>query len=289
MGSEHSFILVGGPASGKSNYLGGLWLALEHQDCKLRKDGDPDDIQYIEGISEYLLRGKFAPRSNEEVDNGGRDLTIPLCQADSGNNASANLIIPDIRGEIWKKAVETTELPKQWMERLKVSRGALLFLRVHSPENVIPQDWVTARDILKIDETTEFDANKIPTQVAMCELVRFMEAELASDLEGVRPRVGIVITAWDRLDRDTSKAGPRSYLKKDFPLLFGRLHDVEGIDIEVFATSAVGGDLEADAAFAEKYKNSDHAGYAIQDQKNIKEDLTLPIAWLMEGFNLSDE
>ena len=39
------------------------------------------------------------------------------------------LDIPDITGEIWRKAVETSELPSRWMRRLESAFGAMLFVR----------------------------------------------------------------------------------------------------------------------------------------------------------------
>jgi len=63
-------------------------------------------------------------------------------------------------------------------------------------------DWINAERILKLThgEPNE-DINKIPTQVLLCELLRFLEHALKANNPGALPRVAVLVTAWDRLDK----------------------------------------------------------------------------------------
>ena len=61
---------------------------------------------------------------------------------------------------------------------LRRADGALLFIRVASGQDVRPLDWVTSRKLLeKIGVQEELG---LPTQVMLCELIRFLEISLAN-------------------------------------------------------------------------------------------------------------
>src|SRR5690606_19575141 len=100
----------------------------------------PDNIKYVESIAEHLLQGRFAPRTEKEDAN--RDFRVILS---SGGAEQASLLIPDMSGELWKKAVETLEISQHWLDALKASSGALLFVRINSDSFVEPLDWVNSK------------------------------------------------------------------------------------------------------------------------------------------------
>ena len=172
-----SIILVGGPDTGKTNFIGRLWLALRTGSGALTASETPDQIKYVEGIVRYLHQGSFAPRTDQnlEVDQGS--ITIPLGLDESLEEKTAELIIPDISGEIWKKAVETTELAPERMAQLEDAAGVLLFVRVLSDQNVNPLDWVNAAELMKC-QGDNAQPDKMPTQVMLCEFLRFLELKV---------------------------------------------------------------------------------------------------------------
>ena len=151
-----------------------------------------------------------------------------------------------------------------------------------------PLDWVTARDLLKMDWAEQpQEEQSIPTQVMLCELLRFLQLTLRLRADDSIPRVAIAVTAWDRLDADTKKRGPNAYIESEYPLFAGRIGDVEDLKVKVFGVSVVGGDLEADPEFRTKFLEADMdmAGYVVvETDGTVREvkDLTLPIAWLAE-------
>jgi hypothetical protein len=284
--SEQTIILVGGPDSGKTNFLARLWESLRTQAGKLVCPTPPDDIKYVEEALSHLLQGDFAPRSDRNVDEGRSDVTIPVRRASAPADDVARLVVPDITGELWTNAVETLEMTTRWMDDLKKSSGAILFVRVLSDLNVTPLDWVTARGVLRREISLTKDGEQLPTQVMLSELLRFLEISLQPRSDGSPPRVAVLVTAWDRLDRHTAAAGPSAFLHREYPLFAGKLRHNTRLHIKTFGVSVVGGDLNIDAEFRQRFLEGDiaNSGYVIADEDgSIRQDrdITVPMAWLL--------
>jgi hypothetical protein len=340
-----SVMLVGGPGSGKTNYIARLWLAFKARKGALRAERLPTNIHYVDDAVRHLMARKFAPRSERNIEDGRRDFVIEV-RGNGDAGAPKKISVPDITGELWKRAVETYELPQEWIDEFKGSSSAILFLRAHTKLNAQPMDWVTARDILQMhavamdDELGDDDdyddeerdeeeksatgpiaghavaaepsgavvtepvadaaaaeqgvpavhvpskAPKLPAQVGFCELLRYLELLLSDRPDGSRPKVAVVVTAWDMLDDDAKKAGPMQYLKKEFPLFAGRVQTPGRLDIELFGMSIVGGNLKGKPEFRESLKGRDlsEVGYtAVMRNGFMVEDLdvTLPLAWAL--------
>lgn len=283
MSEEHSIVLVGGPSSGKSNFLGRIWGALLNQEGALVAPKPPDKVEYVEGLLKHLLHGSFAPRSEQGLEDQDHDLTLTVAFRDRVD-ATASLVVPDVRGELWKRAVTASEIPGKWYERLQSSDSALLFVRAHSGENADPLDWVTARALLAAGLGTETESQTIPTQVFLCELLRILEATLCRTRR--RPKVALVIAAWDSLDPATRDRSPYEFLDRQFPMLAGRLRDSPSVDLQVFGMSVLGGNVE-DPAFRQTYLEGgglSGSGYVVfgngRDTGRSAE-VTKPIQWLL--------
>ena len=288
--NRRSVILIGGPDTGKTNFIGRLWVAVRAGDCALTASGTPDEIEYVESAVAHLHQGIFAPRTDRNLEADRGSLTILLDLDDSHTEEVTELVIPDMSGEVWKKAVETNELVPERMAQLEGAVGALVFLRVLSPLNVNPLDWVTAAELLE-HQGEDVQAYDMPTQVMLCELVRFLELTLSDGATDRKPRIAVVVTAWDLLDGDRAAAGPRAYIHTEYPLFAGRLADLDRFDVTLFAMSILGGDPEADEEFRNRLLESGikTAGFVRFDHDGtVKEvgDITLPVAWAM-GTRLS--
>jgi hypothetical protein len=282
--NSQSIMLIGGPDSGKTNYLARLWKALQAGPSRL-KSVDAPEIKYVEDALAHLLQGSFAPRSEKNIEESRRDFTVMIATQDDAKRVK--VVVPDVTGELWKNAVSSSELPSEWMKQLKESSGALLFVRIHSELNVSPLDWVTARDLLKMDWAQPHQEESMPTQVVLCELLRFLQLTLRRRTDGGLPRVAIIVTAWDRLDAAAKESGPSAYIESEYPLFAGRLEDVTTLEVKVFGVSVVGGDLGADPEFRQRFFEADldAAGYVVEEVDGVvreEHDLTLPIAWLAE-------
>lgn len=283
MSTTSNVILVGGPDTGKTNFVGRLWIALQTGVCAIRASGTPAEIEYVESVVAHLNRGEFAPRTQQSPEAESGSVRIPLDLGESGIRELTALDIPDVSGEIWKRAAETNELPQGWMQRLERAYAALLFVRVLSDTNSSPLDWVTEPALMK--HQGDGQQYVIPTQVMLCEFVRLLELKMPNRPDGEKPRLAVLVTAWDLLDEEQSAAGPRAYLGKEYPLFAGRLADSRRCEIRVFGVSILGGDLKGDEEFREKFLESgfDDAGYALFDEEAAvrrENDLTTPLAWV---------
>ena len=94
---------------------------------------------------------------------------------------------------------------------------------------------------------------KCRPQVMLCEFLRFLELKLPNRTTGRKPRIAVIVTAWDLLDKERSAAGPRAYLQKEYPLFAGRLADLDRFDVTIFAISILGGDPQSDEGFVTNY------------------------------------
>lgn len=275
-----SILLVGGPDSGKSNYLARLWLALKSRRHGLRATATPENIEYIEEISAHLLHGIFVPKTEHE--DVTRDFNAQIATVDG--LFSADLSVPDVYGELWQKAVKSREIPQHWLDTMQEATCAILFVRVHSPNNFQPLDWVATQSLLRGKKS--ITANReLPAQVTLIELLRFIE-DTMSRQKGRKPKVAIVVTAWDLLDPEERLMAPEVYLENEFPMFAGRLEDCCSLDVKVFGCSIVGGTLKEGSEFTEEFLASDYneRGYVVlSDASGVKNihDVTEPINWLL--------
>jgi hypothetical protein len=276
--AKSSILLVGGSDAGKTNFLARLWLALAQRDGRIVAPTVPQDVSYVEGAVKHLLQGEFAPHSTR--DDGRRDFRATIEVRDSG--VIAELVVPDVSGELWSSAVESREIDAEWMDTMNEAAGAIIFVRVLSDSLCNPLDWATAKDLLQSGLTGEED--QIPTQVILSELLTFLEATLRHPRR--RPRVGIIVTAWDMLDAERAGRAPMAFIEEEFPMFAGRVRDASRLEIEVFGFSAVGGDLKLDPAFKEHFLEEGirGAGFVIVGDAGAArklQDVTVPIAWVL--------
>ena len=275
---SRSIILLGGPDSGKTNYIGRLWRALDDGTGALHAAEQPEDINFVLEVADHLFEGGFAPRS--EHSDARRDFEVVVAATKDGPRS--RVVVPDISGELWRKAVIDSEITPEWMSELRRADAALLFVRVDSDQDVRPLDWVTSRNML--EKLGGDEDQGLPTQVMLCELIRFLEVSLAYREDGRLPRLSVVVTAWDRVDAGKFEQGPLAYLEREYPLVAGRLADLESLDVQIFGLSVVGGDLKHDPAYRQAFLEAglDGQGWvAVGDGDEWRKDpdVTLPIAW----------
>lgn len=357
--NKGSIVLVGGPASGKTNYIARLWLAFMARKGRLRAQKLPENIEYVNEAVQHLLARKFAPRSERNLEESGRHDFVVKVRGNDGAGPERDITVPDITGELWRRAIKSYELPQEWMDALASSSSAILFVRAHSRLNLQPMDWVTARDHLmghcdEDDDEEEDDGygddededgnpipspaasanaddaveppegqpaegqveylngdgndadivetdaavqepeqvvikrDNLPAQVGFCELYRYLTLKLADRPSGARPRLAVVVTAWDMLDAEAKAAGPVRYLEEQFPMFAGRLKTPGRLDVEVFGMSIVGGNLRgtANKQFRDSLKKRDlsEVGYTamMRDGVMVEDpDVTLPLEWAL--------
>ena len=84
------------------------------------------------------------------IDVDGRHCSIQVAWEPEGTTRHAEILVPDVSGELWADAVQTNELPETWVASVRQSVGALLFVRVDSDLHIPSLDWVTARERLEV-------------------------------------------------------------------------------------------------------------------------------------------
>lgn len=276
---SRSIILLGGPDSGKTNYVGRLWRALDSGTGALHAAEQPNDISFVLEITDHLFQGGFAPRS--EFSGSRRNFEVVVAASDGGSQT--RIVIPDMSGEVWRNAVLEGEIAPEWMDELRSADAALLFVRVGSDQDVRPLDWVTTRRHL--ERLGVEDDQGPPTQVMLCELIRYLQVSLAARKDGGLPRLSVVVAAWDLVDEVTFSSGPVAYLEREYPLLGGKLANLDDLEVRVFGMSVVGGDLKSDAAYRQAYLQTGldaHGWVAACGSDHVwrkEPDISLPLAW----------
>lgn len=275
---SRAIVILGGPDSGKTNYIGPLWLALDRGNGALHAAEQPPDITFVLSVADHIFQGSFAPRT--ELSDIRRDFEVVVAATKGG--PKSKVIVPDISGELWRNAVLDNEISSEWMDELKQADAALLFIRVDSDQDVRPLDWVTARELL---EKAGNDKDQgLPTQVMLCELIHFLEDSLAKREDGGLPRLSVVVAAWDRVDPDKFIQGPVAYLEREYPLVAGRIADLTTLDVKVFGLSSLGGDLKNDHEYRKTFLDAGPIGQgwtAMHDGEKWQKifDITIPIEW----------
>lgn len=276
-----TMILIGGPDTGKTNFLARLVAHVRDGSGALRATQLPDDIQYIEDALAHLMKGEFAPRSHNTTDEVSGDITIEV--SFKGSTDTASISVPDVSGETWDEVAKSAEISQAWLDRVREAHGALLFVRVLSDLNVTPLDWVNAPALLQLaGPNPDF---VVPTQVMLCEFLRLLEENLAMH-GGERPRVGVILTAYDRLDTETRSRGPMDFLEQNFPLFAGKIANTTAVEVGVFGSSVVGGELK-DEAFRNEYLSGDivESGYIVDGTRSETEeigDISRPLCWVLK-------
>jgi hypothetical protein len=288
-----SVLLVGVQDAGKSNFLSRLWLTLESGGGILTKAGLPSDLDYLKTGADHLLKGEFAPHTPRDV----HDKTeIPVKTASPGHEFLGTLIVPDLPGEQVLSVFRTRQWSNEWEDQIRSGCGCLLFVRVDSPELIAPLDWMNCPDHFGSplpDASPQKDAAdkaKPPTQVVLVDWLQFLRRAFTDRVSGAyKPRVGVVVTAWDLVPTDQKKAGPEAWVASNLPLLsqFIQANDDE-FDFVYFGVSVASGDLVADADFKAEYLKADPrtAGEVVHYLSGTVEtttDMTLPVAWAL-GF-----
>src|SRR5205807_2671760 len=123
-------------------------------------------------------------------------------------------------------------------------------------------------------------------QVVLTEWLQFLRRAFTAVVGGsFRPRIGVVISAWDAVPKDQQLAGPLAYLRENFPMLHQFILANDGqFDFQVFGVSIVAGDLKNDEEFKQTYLNGRPQDFgfvihSLSDQVTCSSDITLPVAW----------
>lgn len=282
MSGPSNIIFVGGPGSGKSNYLFRTWIAIERNSGRLVKNGLPPELGYLHDGASSLLDGKFAPHTSKDTQ---FVCEIPIAQRDRQDSTST-LVVPDASGELWLDLYNKREWPIEWDGLVTGNCGFVLFICVGSPHNVPSLDWISCERFYRSGVLPK--PTGVPTQVMLVEWLQILRSITKRKIGfNYAPRLSIVLTAWDRVSDERKQESPQDYLDTEFPLLAQFVRSgVHGFDARVFGVSVVGGDLELDPEFYAEYLRSERSGvgYAVSQAHSGVErnpDVLMPIYWAL--------
>jgi len=307
--TKSSVLLIGGPDAGKSNFLFRLWIAIDQGRGVLSKDGLPSVLEYLRGGAERLLEGEFAERTSKEVH---ERLLVPVKCAGGAIGAAGTLIVPDAAGEQLLGIYRSRQWSAAWEDLISPQCACLVFVRAGSDETVTPLDWATCFEKYGaapepsqatgpsgasapaeqgFGEGGDDEAPEPPTQVVLTELLQFLRRAFTDVVGGsFRPRIGIVVSAWDAVPVDQQPAGPMQYIQDNFPMLYQFITaNYDQFEFQVFAASIVAGDLKNDEEFKDVYMKGKPAdfGYVLHTLSGVvteSPDITLPVAWALRAL-----
>src|SRR5581483_5361049 len=134
-----SVILVGGPDSGKSNYIFRLWLAISNNEGCMSANGLPTHLEYLKDGCQSLLKGEFAQHTPHDVYS---ENVIPFRAATSDGMRTGEVVLPDCHGERWISIFKKREWTREWEDRIAEPCGVLIFVRAASDQLESPLDWM---------------------------------------------------------------------------------------------------------------------------------------------------
>lgn len=95
--------------------------------------------------------------------------------------------------------------------------------------------------------------------------------------------LGIVVSAWDLVQKADAKIKPRSWIEKNMPLLRQYLQsNAPSFEFEAFGVSAQGGDPASEAERLQKFDSQSERVLVVSDDYE-GHDLTRVVAWVTSG------
>jgi hypothetical protein len=200
-----------------------------------------------------------------------------------------------------------------WEDKITSSCGCLVFVRAASDEIVPAFDYVQCVALFgqplpkpEVKATAESGeptasaeknsaaknsdkgAYDPPTDVVLTDWLQFLRAAFTEKVNGsFKPRVGIVIAAWDAVPTDSQDRLPLEYLAENFPLTAQFIAaNYDRFEFQLFGASVMSGDPTKDDDFKREFEHGKPTdfGYIIHSLHGNREkdsDMTLPVAWAL--------
>lgn len=314
-------VLLGGPESGKSTYMGGLIDSFSMGSTRwLRLGNLPPDATAMEQLTAPLQEGNYSLRT-------AHDLYTPV----ELNLSTRGEVLPhrdftlrsaDYAGEQVNRVFAKREWAERW-SRWATADAILLFLR---PQATVPfreahprlseaEGWRALRGDPPPPPPTRLNAaldaalgpdgmdeaplppalgpnDRVlaPTVLTLVELLQLLR-ESRGWAPGERPapgaiRIALLVSAWDALEPAWQESGPGSYLARHAALLEDFLwSNFNPEDVYRFGLSTTGGDLKREAHREQYLRNP--GGYVARTTPEGRvvrtNDLAQPLYWALFG------
>lgn len=311
--------LLGGPASGKSTYLGALLDALQMDGIRhLRLGSLPPDATALARLPEALLQGRYPDRTSRET---RTPVVLPLrTEGALLGERSFELRTGDFAGETVDALFQDRLWSEEWTSWAE-AEAVLLFLRpdatVPLPRPGAPLDddarWRHLRGeptpppprrsglraVLGSPLVEEappapvrgpLDPVRVPTALAMVELLQLLRHARGLTAGERTPRgslrLVLIVSAWDAVAAAWRERGPNALLASDYALLEDFIYcNFYPDDVLRVGLSATRGDLNTEEGRTQ-YMN-DPGGEIVWQRPDGElertDNLGLPLLWALFG------
>ena len=282
-------LLLGVSDAGKTVYGAQLLGRFENPSSStaLRLRDTPESYRVLQAAHEALQQGQYPDRTSYDTH---ERISLPLVDA-AGRPVELNW--PEFAGEAFKdRVIEQRYVPETWVERTRNAGGMLLMIRP-SRESDAPGVGATSAGVVDRTQGTDAEDTGPVTLAPDARYVEVMQLFLFARDASRRERVGwplaIVLSCWDEVDDGTLL--PESLLSNKYPLLSVYLRGAWSAEnIQVFGLSATGRQLVETDGYDARFVDEDPScqGYVVVETGERRDDLTLPIAWLMERMRVTE-
>lgn len=305
--SPRSISFIGVRSSGKTTALAAILEQLNRGEGALRFDGAIPDRRLVDRLTDPLLEGEYPPRTSYQGQGEDQRLKLPL------RRGAERFVLEtgDYAGEELKRIFALREWSAHWAAR-SAATGLLLALRVNERgQPTIPRALpAPPRDVdapftpalvgeelgapVEVAPPAADTPVEVPDTLSLIEVVQCLRHARGLAI-GERPpkdslRVGVLLTAWDAVGAAWAERDPAHFLAERLPLLNDVLcANFRPEQVRAFGFSATGGDLN-NPEHSRRYVGAD-AGedkgfvrwWGGPDALRRSADLSLPIAWVLEG------
>jgi hypothetical protein len=306
--------LMGLPRTGKSTYLGALWMIIQDDRApEIREVDIRGDRAYLQRLGEQVAQLQTVKRTEVDSDDG-LELTVEL-----GTLGEVVLQIPDLSGETLRLLVEDRTWHDLLVRAITRSDALLLFvhpnrLRVPTRTNFTasvlaellttvsedaedsPPDLATTDQLdvdradVDTDRTEAKDATATPTfapatAATAAKLIDAIENILDAREEEQILKVAVVVSAWDEVVSawPTGEGGPtpQAWLEQRLPAVWRVLQaNTHRLDVAIFGVSAIGGRLPDDREELKMKGGVFDRAYAL-DADGASIAFVAPIEWAL--------
>jgi double-GTPase-like protein len=281
-------VFLGLPRTGKSTFLGALWALIQSPvERSLRESDFSGDRSYVQRLAEQVARGEELDRTALDAD---EELAVEVAFDPEG---IAELRIPDTSGEALRVLAER----RIWYPRLLAActDATAILIFVHPERLRLPQRIAVAVAGAGVETEAderapgeiEFhppDGVRFQAQEHECTAAELIDVfENLAELWSERPpvRVGVVVSAWDRVEGEP-KPTPHEWMAARLPGVLSTLESNRDVaEFAVFGVSAQGGRLEDRGALLAKGEICDRV--FASDRNGRAVSLAEPIRWAIWG------
>lgn len=279
-----STLMVGLPHTGKTSYLGLLFVAMvngQSGDVVLEAFGQ--DHAYLNRIA-ARLQG-FVPADHTEVGEGdGMNLTVRMPSGDA-----MTLAVPDLSGETWQTAHVERVLDGEVADYASQVTGIMVFTHAgdFTRSTTIAEAKTAAMALGTTEDEWKSEADVVerpaasPTQVALVDLIQIVLTQRE------RPfRLSLLLSAFDAA---TGEETPDEWVLKNLPLVAQFLaSNGDSVNCRIFGVSAQGGayangtaaDGDASRGVADREVDLLDRAY-VMDGTGAKVKLHEPLLWAL--------